>query len=89
MQRGAPYDVAIELGRKAALVVLDRGYLRHQKQWYDTVVRSVDVPVVQVETDVVVPVETASDKRESAARTLRPKITKHLGRFLVPSRRRR
>ncbi|WP_211355880.1 deoxyribodipyrimidine photo-lyase [Lapillicoccus jejuensis] len=84
VQRGAPYDVAIELGRKAALVVLDRGYLRHQKQWYDKVVGALDVPVVQVETDVVVPVETASDKRESAARTLRPKITKHLTRFLVP-----
>jgi deoxyribodipyrimidine photo-lyase len=39
--------------------------------------------VVQVESDVVVPVELASDKKETAARTLRPKITRHLERFLV------
>ena len=40
-------------------------------------------PVIQVESDVVVPVELASDKKEPAARTIRPKITKHLHRFLV------
>jgi deoxyribodipyrimidine photo-lyase len=40
--------------------------------------------VIQVESDVVVPVELASDKRETAARTLRPKISRHLDRFLVP-----
>jgi deoxyribodipyrimidine photo-lyase len=36
-----------------------------------------------VESNVVVPVELASDKRESAARTLRPKIRRHLDEFLV------
>ncbi len=40
-------------------------------------------PVVQVESDVVVPVELVSDKKEFAARTIRPKITRHLDRFLV------
>ena len=84
MQRGAPADVAVDLASDAALVVCDRGYLRHQRQWRDQLVADVDVPVVQVESDVVVPVELASDKREHAARTIRPKITKHLGRFLVP-----
>lgn len=41
------------------------------------------MPVTEVETNVVVPVETASDKREYAARTIRPKIHEHLDRFLV------
>ena len=31
--RGSPEAVAIELSRKAALVVCDRGYLRHQRAW--------------------------------------------------------
>jgi deoxyribodipyrimidine photo-lyase len=31
----------------------------------------------------VVPVELVSDKKEFAARTIRPKITRHLDRFLV------
>ena len=42
--------------------------------------------VVEVESDVVVPVEVASDKQESAARTLRPKIRRHLRTYLVPLR---
>lgn len=86
VQRGAPADVAVHLAGDAALVVCDRGYLRHQRQWRDQLVADVDVPVVQVESDVVVPVELVSDKREHAARTIRPKITRHLGRFLVPLR---
>ena len=39
--------------------------------------------MVQVETEVVVPVELASDKQEHAARTLRPKVREHLEDFLV------
>jgi deoxyribodipyrimidine photo-lyase len=40
-------------------------------------------PVVQVEGDVVVPVEEVTDKPEYAARTIRPKIHEHLDRFLT------
>jgi deoxyribodipyrimidine photo-lyase len=39
--------------------------------------------LMQVESDVVVPVELASNKRETAARTLRPKLEEHLEEFLV------
>jgi deoxyribodipyrimidine photo-lyase len=39
--------------------------------------------VTQVEGDVVVPVETVTDKAEYAARTIRPKIHEHLDRFLA------
>ncbi len=39
---------------------------------------------MQVESGVVVPVETASNKREYAARTLRPKIHKRWDDFLTP-----
>ena len=42
-----------------------------------------DCLVVQVETEVVVPVELASNKQEHAARTLRPKIQEPLDEFLV------
>ena len=40
--------------------------------------------VVQVESDVVVPVEVVSNKAEYAARTIRPKISKHLNDYLLP-----
>jgi deoxyribodipyrimidine photo-lyase len=40
--------------------------------------------VVQVESDVIIPVEVVSDKAEYAARTIRPKVHKHLKDYLVP-----
>jgi deoxyribodipyrimidine photo-lyase len=83
LQRGNPAAVALGLADDAALLVCDRGYLRHQRQWRDTVASKAPCPVVQVESDVVVPVELVSDKKEFAARTIRPKITRHLDRFLV------
>ncbi len=83
VKRGAPDAVALGLARKAALVVCDRGYLRHQKQWREAVARKAGCPVVQVEGDVVVPVNTASGKAEYAARTLRPKLHRLWTHFLV------
>ncbi|KAG6572770.1 putative deoxyribodipyrimidine photolyase [Phytophthora cinnamomi] len=37
-----------------------------------------------VEGDVVVPADVVTDKEEYAARTIRPRITKHLERYVVP-----
>jgi deoxyribodipyrimidine photo-lyase len=81
--RGHPDDVALRLAEDASLVVCDRGYLRHQREWREHVAHEAPCAVVQVESDVVVPVELVSDHQEHAARTIRPKITKHLARFLV------
>lgn len=83
VRRGSPDEVALDTAKDAALVVTDRGYMRHQKEWRKNVADGAGCEVVQVESDVVVPVETASDKREYAARTIRPKIKKHLGDFLL------
>ncbi len=83
VRHGSPDDVAVELAKDACLVVCDRGYLRIQRRWRDTLASKATVPVIQIESDVVVPVELVSDKAEYAARTIRPKITKHLDRFLV------
>ncbi len=74
VRRGEPDEVALHLAARASLVVCDRGYLRHQRRWRDRVAREAGRSVVQVEGDVVVPVELASDKVEFAARTIRPKL---------------
>ena len=84
VRRSAPHEIALDLARDAALLVCDRGYLRHQKSWRDTVAQGAACPVVQVEGDVVVPVEVASDKSEFAARTLRPKILRHRDDYMRP-----
>ena len=84
VRHGAPPAAAIALAPRAATIVTDRGYLPIQRRWRDQVADAVDCRVVQVESDVVVPVEAASDKHESAARTLRPKIHKLLPQYLQP-----
>lgn len=83
VRQGQPADVAVEAARDAVSVVCDRGYLRHLVAWREQLVGQTDVPVWQVEADVVVPVETASDKREYAARTIRPKINERREEFLT------
>jgi deoxyribodipyrimidine photo-lyase len=82
VRAGRPDEVALALAGDAAMVVCDRGCLRHQRQWRRRVADLADCHVVQVEGDVVVPVETASNKAEYAARTIRPKIHRHWSEFL-------
>ena len=83
VRRGSPDEVALDAGKNASLIVCDMSYLSLQKEWREKVAEGADCLVVQVETEVVVPVELASDKQEHAARTLRPKIQEHLDKFLV------
>ncbi|GAC1469844.1 MAG: deoxyribodipyrimidine photo-lyase [Isosphaeraceae bacterium] len=83
ISHGSPDAVALGLARKASVIVCDRGYLRHQKLWRRRVSDTFGGEVVQVESDSVVPVEVASDKAEHAARTLRPRIHRHLDDYLV------
>jgi deoxyribodipyrimidine photo-lyase len=83
VQHGHPAAVALRLARKATTVVCDRGDLRHQREWRKRVAAEAGCEVVQVEGDVVVPVEEVTDKREWAARTIRPKVQKKLPGYLV------
>ncbi len=80
---GPPDEVALEAAGEASLVVTDRGYMRPQREWRKNAAEKAGCQVIQVESDVVVPIELASDKAETAARTLRPKINKHLDHFLA------
>ena len=83
VRRGSPDEVALKAGEEASLIVTDRGYMRPQRKWRERVADEAGCLLTQVETDVVVPVELASDKREHAARTLRPKIWEYIEDFLV------
>jgi deoxyribodipyrimidine photo-lyase len=84
VRRGTPQEVIAKLAADAAEIVVDMGWLRHQLAWREALLDATDGPVTGVEGDVVVPTGTASGKREWAARTLRPRITRHLDRFLAP-----
>ncbi len=89
VRRGRPDAVAAELARDACLVVTDRGYLRVQREWRERAAVAVPSALVEVEADVVVPVEAAAARAQYAAATLRPRIARQLDRFLVPLRQTR
>ncbi len=82
--RTSPPLGAVQLSKTASLVVVDRGYLRIQRKWRRYVAQSLECPLIQVESEVVVPVQTASPKEEYSAATFRPKIQKKLDSFLHP-----
>lgn len=79
---GSPDRVVLSAAKQAAMIVCDRGYLRHQKQWRRHVAQNAPCQVVQVESDVIVPVEKASEKCEYAARFIRPKLNRLVEEYL-------
>ena len=83
-RRAPPVETALLYAREAAMVVCDRNYLAPIKRFYADFARQATCRVVQVEGDVVVPVETASGKHEVAARTLRPKLGRLMKEYIVP-----
>lgn len=80
-----PADVALAATRHAAVLVVDRGYLPHQRAWRARVAAEAACPVVQVEGEAVVPVDVASPKAEVAARTLRPRLARVVDAYLDPT----
>ncbi|MCW4005079.1 MAG: deoxyribodipyrimidine photo-lyase [Candidatus Bathyarchaeota archaeon] len=63
----------VELATDACMVVVDKGYLKLLKHWYSHAAQHLNCPLIQIEDNIVVPVEEASPKEEYAAATLRPK----------------
>jgi deoxyribodipyrimidine photo-lyase len=84
IQRISPDDGVINFSKNCCLIIVDRGYLRIQRRWRKKVAENIKCPFLQVESDVVVPIEESSIKEEYAAYTLRPKIDKKLSSFLIP-----
>lgn len=78
LEFGHPVDVAEDLSKDACMTICDMGYLRHMRKWRKDLAGRLSIPLVQIEDNATVPVETASDKEEYAARTIRKKIQKAL-----------
>lgn len=83
-----PVGCVAELSDEASEVIVDKPYLPQTRGWRTELMDKLDVPSVEVETDLVVPVEEASSKEEYAARTIRPKINKQLEKYLIPLKER-
>lgn len=80
----SPEKGVLEIAKNAVMVITDRGYLNNQRKLRNYASQNLKCPLIQVETDVVVPVETASPKEEYAAYTIRRKINNNMEKFLVP-----
>ncbi|MDB4433417.1 deoxyribodipyrimidine photo-lyase [bacterium] len=87
VRKASPDKACLQLAKEAALVVTDRGYLRIQQAWRAKVALTAPCSVLCVESDVIVPVETASPKEEFSAGTFRPKIHRCVEEFMVPLRK--
>ncbi|MEJ2242114.1 MAG: deoxyribodipyrimidine photo-lyase [Candidatus Bathyarchaeota archaeon] len=84
IQKISPEVGAVELGKFASLIVVDKGYTKIERMWTKYVAENVRCPFIQVESNVIVPVKVASTKEEYSAATFRPKIKKVMNRFFVP-----
>ena len=67
-----------------AMLVGDENPLRQQERWRERVAEHVLVPFWTVDADVVVP-SALFETEQYAARTIRPRLHKHLAEFLQPS----
>ncbi len=83
---GKPEETIPKIAKDADLLVMDEGYLRIQQQWRDVIAEAADCAVCEVTTNLIVPVEEASEKENFSAGTLRPRITKQLKKYLMPLR---
>lgn len=86
IMKGDPAVVVAKASSKAALVVCDASPHRWARSARVRFTAEVSVPVVEVDSDSIVPVRIASTKQEWAARTIRSKISASLGVYLAPSR---
>mmetsp|Transcript_8714 Transcript_8714/g.32143 ORF Transcript_8714/g.32143 Transcript_8714/m.32143 type:complete len:495 (+) Transcript_8714:319-1803(+) len=65
------------------LLVCDFSPLRVGRLWREGVAKGVGVPVHEVDAHNIVPMWVASDKQETGARTIRPKINRLLPTYLT------
>ena len=79
--KGDPVKTISEISNNSSLLVTDRGYLKHIINWRENISKNIDIPLIQIEDNVLLPVEMVSDKEEYSAATLRRKYNKILEEF--------
>lgn len=74
--------IVSESCKDAAFLIVDKAYLPELRRIRKSVYEKIEKTIFEVDTNLLVPVEVASDRKEFAARTIRPKIMKLLDSFL-------
>lgn len=73
----------VEISRDAFALITDKAYLKFYRRLNQYVADKLDIPVYEVESDVCVPVEIASDRLEPYAFSFRKKIYSIIDAFIV------
>ena len=73
----------VEISRDAFALITDKAYLKFFRRLNQYVAGKLDIPVYEVESDVCVPVEIASDRLEPYAFGFRKKIYSIMDAFIV------
>lgn len=81
---GDPPEELSKAAAGASLVVTDRGYLKVHREWRSRAAGMLSCPLFEIESDSIVPVETAYPKEAWSAAVLRPRILRLLFAYLVP-----
>lgn len=79
---GKLFENILEISKNAALIICDKGYLNHEKKWRRDISKKSLCRVIEVESNLIVPIEVASNKEAYSARTIRNKINKVLNNYL-------
>lgn len=74
---------ALDLSKLASMIIVDRGYLRIERQWRQHVSDHAECKVIQVESNTMIPVEEVSIKEEYSAATIRRKIDKKIEDYIT------
>ncbi len=80
---GDALDCVLDVCEKASFLVAEKGYLKHEIEIRKKLSSKVNIPMFEVETNVIVPVEEVSNKEEYAAYTIRPKINKLISYYAL------
>ncbi len=84
VSRISPEKGAHSLSEKACLLVTERSYLRHEKGWKSELSKSISCRMVELETNVMVPIDVVSEKEEYSAATIRRKIEREIPNYAFP-----
>jgi len=84
IRQGLPVSEVLRLCEEATILIVDRGYTKTLRRWRKLIAAQSACPVIQVESNIIVPVEITSNKEEYSAATIRSKLNNVLDQYLVP-----
>lgn len=80
--KGSYIETATFVSQKAVSIIVDKAYLKTQRQWRYKAAQLSDIEFIEVESEVLIPVEAVSNKKEPYFATFKPKYLRLLSNFL-------